>query len=285
MTIAPDANTETEAAVLAGIELATPRPLDDEGRFFTQLVPAGARAEVHDLYAFRESFAEHPHCKAGTVHVHDAASFVEYIAKHGLNASEVWADEARRGLVGVINAGAASDTSLDEGHAGHGDHRVVLELVHSDEWKTWAARDKEWIDQATFAEHLEDNAVNVVEPDGATMLEIAEFLQATRSSVAKSGINLGNGLVQLRYEESETATAGRSGDLEIPTTFTLLLAPFVGADRVPVTARFRYRLRGGQTVLSYALLKPEDIVRAAFNKIVEDVRGAISQPLFLGRPA
>lgn len=279
------AATETGAAVLAGMEIAEPQRLDADGRFFAQLVPAGATVKVHDLHAMHETFADHPHRKTGTVHVHDATSFIDYLTKHGLLASEVWADEARRGLVGVINSHATSDTGLDEGLAGHGDHRVVLELLHSQEWKTWTARDKEWLDQAAFAEHLEDNAIHVVEPDGATMLEIAEFLQATRSSEAKSGIRLDNGTIQLRYEETENATAGRYGDLEIPTTFTLLLAPFVGGERIPVKARFRYRIRGGQTVLSYALLHTDDIVHNAYAEIVDVVRGGVAQPVFLGRPA
>lgn len=279
-------NTNTEAAVRAGVLIAEPHRLDaTNGRFFAQVVPEGATVQVHDLDALKQELAEHPHRKTGTVHVHDAASFVEYIGKHGLAASEVWADQARQNLVGVINSHASSDTTLDEGIAGHGDHRVVLELLHSEEWKTWTAKDKHWLNQADFAEHLEDNAINVVHPDAATMLEIAEHFHATRSADIKAGTRTSNGIVQFRFEETETARAGEAGDMEIPTTFVVALAPYVGSDLVEVTARFRYRINGGKLTLSYALLNPGDIARGAFTDIVDNVRTEIAPPVYLGRPA
>ncbi|KAB2806961.1 DUF2303 family protein [Pimelobacter simplex] len=280
----PDHATDTEAAVRAGIAIAPPAPLGDSDRFFVQTVPAGAATHVHDLRALAEPLAEFPYRKKGTVHVHDARSFVEYVEKHQLSGTEVWADLSRRSLVAVINAGDESDSASDEGVAGHGDHRVVLELLHSDEWKTWTNRDKEWLDQATFAEHLEDHAINVVYPDAATMLEIAASLQATRTADIKAGVRLDNGQVQLRYEETETATAGQTGELEIPTIFVVALAPYVGAEPVEVEARFRYRLRQGNLLLSYALLNPADIARSVFTAIVDDVRGAVTAPVLLGRP-
>ncbi|UUW88360.1 YfdQ family protein [Pimelobacter simplex] len=281
----PDHATDTEAAVRAGIAIAPPAPLGDSDRFFVQTVPAGATTHVHDLRALAEPLTEFPYRKKGTVHVHDARSFVEYVEKHQLSGTEVWADLSRRSLVAVINAGEQSDDAADEGVAGHGDHRVVLELLHSDEWNTWTDRDKEWLDQATFAEHLEDHAINVVHPDAATMLEIAASLQATRTADIKAGIRLDNGQVQLRYEETETATAGQTGELEIPTIFVVALAPYVGAEPVEVEARFRYRLRQGNLLLSYALLNPADIARSVFTAIVDDVRGAVTAPVLLGRPA
>lgn len=277
---------DTDAAIQAGIELARPTPLSAaEGRFYTQVVPASAKVQVHDLNQLQQALAEHPHRKTGTVHVHDADSFVEYIEKHGLAATEVWADAARQGLVGVINAHAQTDAPDEEGLAGHGDHRVLLELIPSEEWKTWTVHDKKWLNQADFAEHLEDNAVNVVDPDAAFMLEVAQSFQATRSADFKAGTRLDNGLVQIRFEETGTATAGQSGDLEIPTAFTVLLAPFVGSAPVEVTARFRYRINGGNLFLSYALLNPGDIARSVFGDIVDSVRSAIEPPVYLGRPA
>lgn len=278
--------SDIDAAILAGIELSRPTPLSEvEGRFYTQLVPAGAKVEVHDLEQMAQALADHPHRKSGTVLVHDAASFVGYIEKHGLDATEVWADQAKRQLVAVINAHATTIAADDEGPAGHGDHRVALELIHSEEWVAWQVKDKTWMNQADFAEHLEDNAINVVDPDAATMLEIAESFQATRSADIKAGTRLNSGLVQIRYEETETARAGHTGEFEIPTEFTLMLRPFVGSAPVEVTARFRYRIAGGNLHLSYALLRAGDVARDSFTGIVDEVAAAVTQPVYLGRPA
>jgi uncharacterized protein YfdQ (DUF2303 family) len=279
-----NASNENHAAIDAGIALAEPHQVADG--LHTIVVPAGASVKEIDVKAFEDKYADKPRRKTGTVHVQSAASFVEYLAKHGLNASEVWADPARKGLVGVINAHSGSDTSLDEGDAGHGDHRILLELVPTPEWTAWLAHDKKWMDQQAFAEHLEDNAADVVVPDAATMLEIAQTFHATTGTVFKSAQRLHSGEVTLNYEESTGARAGEKGDLEIPTEFTLAIKPFAGQeDAAEVIARFRYRIRGGQLSLSYALVRPEDHARAVFDDIVADVDANISQPVYVGRPA
>jgi uncharacterized protein YfdQ (DUF2303 family) len=281
-------STHIQDAIDAGIEIAEPAPLGNGERFFTQLVPEGASVKVHDLDQLREQLSEHPHRKLGIVHVQDAESFILYVAKHQLEATEVWADGARRGLVGVINAHSESDDLIDEGTAGHGDHRIQLELVHSDEWKTWTGADKKWMNQVEFAQFLEDNAIDVVDypgADAATMLEVAEHFYATQTADFKRSERLDSGAIQLRYEETQQAKAGQAGDLEIPKQFVIGISPYVGGDPVEVTARFRYRIREGHLTMSYALLNSNTIERQAFLDIVQVVRDSVTPPVFLGRPA
>jgi uncharacterized protein YfdQ (DUF2303 family) len=285
----PDYTTDTQAAFDAGILLADPAELDaSEKRFLSQVLPAGASVHVHDLEALRQAYAEHPHRKVGIVHVQDAESFILYVSKHQLEATEIYADGARKGLVGIINAHAESDDTTDEGPAGHGDHRCALELVHSEEWTTWTGNDKKYMNQIEFAQFLEDNAVDVVDSPGAdpaTMLEVAEHFYATPNVDFKSSVRLDSGAVQLRYEETHAARAGQSGDLEIPKQFVLGISPFVGGDPVEITARFRYRIREGHLTMSYALLNAAQIERQAFLDIVQVVRDSVVPPVFLGRPA
>lgn len=277
---------EIESAIQAGIGLAGPRPLGSaETRFFTQVLPAGGVLATLDLVELEERFAPHPYRKQGTVHVQDGESFVTYLLKHGLPCTEVYADAHRRTLVGVINA--HEESTPDDGRenlAGHGDHRVRLELIATDSWSAWVSRDKKFMEQATFAEHIEDNAVDIVSPDAATMQEIVESITGSTSTDFKFAERTSDGQVQFRYEETQGARAGQSGDLEIPSTFTLSLRPFEGADPVEVTARFRYRIRGGSLSLSYALLNPDLILRQAFLDHVTHVEAAIVHPVFQGRP-
>lgn len=284
----PDAElkvfTENQTVLDAGIAIAEPKEITDGLR--TLVLPAGAKVHEIDVKAFEDKYADHPRRKTGTVHVQSDDSFVAYVAKHGLVATEVWADPARKQLVGVINAHAESDTGLDEGTAGHGDHLVSLELIHSPEWIAWTQHDKKWMDQQAFAEHLEDNAADVTTPDAATMLEIAQTFHATTGTLFKSAQRLHSGEVTLNYEESTGARAGEKGDLEIPTQFVLSINPYAGQDDVAqVVARFRYRIRQGQLSLSYALVRPEDHALAVFSGIVASVNDSINQPVYTGRPA
>lgn len=270
-------------AVTAGLLAAGPQQVTED--LFTQTVPDGARVERIDLRELEEKYSHHPRRKTGTVHVQDADSFTGYLRKHGREHTEVWADPARKTLVGVINAHAAAHDHEFDGLAGHRDHRVALELIHSDPWTAWTSRDKQWMDQATFAEHLEDNAADVIDPDAATMLEIAQHFHATTGVNFKSAQRLHSGEVSFIHEEQVGARAGQTGDIDIPTQFLLEVSPYAGMDALAqVIARFRYRIRQGQLSLSYALVRPEDHARSVFDTIVASVDADISQPIYTGRP-
>lgn len=286
-----DAGTnETAAAVLAGLDAADIKPhaLDDEGRFSAILV--GSDLRLVDTKALEADYdakygeIDQPRRKTGTVHVQDARSFINYLARHQVWGTEVFADAARQKLVGVINGHCESDDQMVFGDAGHGDHRVALELLPTPEWKAWIENDKKPLNQVAFAEHIEDNAADVVHPDAATMIEVASHLVATTSADFKQAVRLDNGQVQFRYEETVNASAGAAGDLEIPTEFTIAVAPFVGSDPVEIRARFRFRINGGKLILSYALLRPEQIARQAFLDHAEHVADSVDAPVFQGRP-
>jgi uncharacterized protein YfdQ (DUF2303 family) len=290
-TLGDFGENEIAAAVLAGYAMKPqPEALDTDGRFYAVPRPDGQTPHIIDTDALELDFtkkyekdADHPIRKKGTVFVQDAGSFIAYIEKHGLPETEVFADLGGMRLVGVVNAHAESVDDVEQA-AGHGDHRVVLELVQTDAWKAWVGRDKKPQTQEQFAEHLEDRANDVIYPDAATMLEIASSLLATTGGDFKSAFRLSDGQVRFRYEETTQARAGENGELEIPQTFTIAVAPFEGVDPVELQARFRYRLTAGNLSLFYALLNPNDIIRAAFVDYVDTVAEAITQPLFKGRP-
>ena len=278
-------------AIQAGLLIAESDPIGDSTRFFTQVVPAGAKLETFDLHQLEDAYADRPRRKTGVVHVRDADSFIGYLAKHGLDETEVWADTKGSALVGVINAhqaaegAAARQSDAVAGLAGHGDHRVLLELVLSKEWQTWTGLDRQWLTRQDFAEHIEDNAIDVIDPDGATMLEIAQSFQATLQADFKEAQRLSSGEVAFKYVETVQAQAGQAGEFEVPTSFTVAMSPFEGGDPVEVEAKFRYRLRAGELKVSYALTRPHDIQRQAYLDLVQAVDDGIPHPVFRGRPA
>ncbi len=283
--------TSVSDAIQAGLLIAEADRIGESDRFFTQLVPAGAKLEQIDLHKLEDAYADRPRRKTGVVHVRDAESFIVYLAKHGLPETEVWADTKGSALVGVINAhqaaqgDAASQSSDVEGLAGHGDHRVLLELVLSKEWQTWNQLDRQWLSRQDFAEHIEDNAIDVIVPDGATMLEIAQSFQATLNSEFKEAQRISSGEVAFKYVETVQAQAGQAGEFEVPTSFVVAMSPFEGGDPVEVEAKFRYRLRAGELKVSYALTRPHDIQRQAYLDLVQAVADGIPHPVFRGRPA
>ncbi|MFB7228481.1 DUF2303 family protein [Streptomyces fimicarius] len=223
-----------------------------------------------------------PARKSGTTVVRDVDSFLEYFDKHGDNYSEVYADVESRTITAVLDAHTAHDARWSG-------HRLELRLRATSAWKAWMGSDNELMSQAMFAEFIEDNLVDLVEPNAATMLELAQSFEATTSAEFQSSQRLDSGQRRFSFVEDVQAKAGAKGDIVIPATLTLALRPFEGCEAYKVTARFRYRLdrQKGELRLGFKIERPEDTLAAAFEDIRTLVDNGISEEIAVlnGTPA
>jgi len=272
-------DTNAQAIIDQVYVAATPDRITDD--LLTVIVPEGAELETIDL----RDHGDTPRRKTGAVKVADADSFVAYVRKHELPQTEVWADLVGTKIVAVINAHTESvPDEAQEGDAGHRDHRATLTVRKTDAWNAWTARDRGFMGQQEFAEHIEDRAIDIVKPTGADMLELAQSFQASQGVEFESSKRLSSGESQLVYKETVAAKAGQRGQLDIPSTIELALTPFEGAPAYKVTARFRYRIDHGRLLLSYALERPDDILREAFLDVVTLVEGDLDRKVYRGTP-
>jgi len=225
-----------------------------------------------------ERALDRPRRLTGTVTVEDTASFQAYVSKfYDVDYTTAWVDLDNCRVTGVLN-----DAKLD--HPGWRDHRAVLQLVRTPEWKRWLGLDGKIGSQETFARHIELSEPDIVSPDAAELLELAQTFHATTSSEFRSGLRLSTGEVQFQYVEETNATAGSKGDLTIPKEFGLLISPFRGEQPVPVTALLRYRVRDGQLAIGYELVRPDDVEASVMERIANDLRDSIER-VYLGSPA
>jgi uncharacterized protein YfdQ (DUF2303 family) len=278
--------TDTQPIIDAATRAAEPKVLNDSERFHVVVSPTG-QVHLYDLFAEAEKHSTAniaPARKTGTYQVHDASSFVAYIAKHGNPDTEVWADTVNAKITGVINAHIAGGPN----NAQFEDHKVAYSVQLTEAWKAWASRDGKLDSQSDFAELIEDRALDIVQPAAADMLELAQTFQATIGVSFESSKRLSSGERQLAYREQVDAKAGRAGQMDIPETFVLGVRPFEGADPYKVTARLRYRITDGVLRIGYKLERPEDVMREAFLGVVAKVQTGISEldrlnsPIFLG---
>lgn len=271
-------NGDVQAIIDVAMAASKPQPIGDEGRFFVTVLPENQAHFVIDLESERDHLRERPRRKTGTYHVRDAASLNAYLDKHEMPETELWADANRLAVTAVINGHAATD-------AGHGDHRAVMTLTHTPEWKAWIERDRKMFGQLEFAEHIEDRLTDIVDPPAADMLELVQTFIAKRALAFESGKSLSTGQVQLEYRETIEAKAGHKGRLEIPQRFTLLVAPFEGSAVVSMSARLRYRITEGDLRLGFFLDRPAQVIRDAFADVVNGIAENNPSPLFHGTPA
>lgn len=269
---------DVQAAIEAGIALSGPKRLDEDGRFYSVLAPAGAEHHVIDVEEHRDRFLDFPRRKTGTFQVHTGAAFIAYLAKHALEETEVWADIERRTVTAVINA-------HDKAVAGWGDHRVELKLQHTPAWSTWTKHDGANLAQSAFAELLDDRAQDVVDPDAATLMEITRSFKAAKKVAFESGTHLSTGQVQFVYREDVEGTAGTKGELSMPEQFWIALTPFEGGQTYKVLARLRFSISQGGLLLKYVLDRPAEYVRTAFDDVLDLIRAGVEAPVFHGRSA
>jgi uncharacterized protein YfdQ (DUF2303 family) len=262
---------ETEAAVVADLaaHAQTPHELDP-AKIHT--IRDGAR--VVDL----ESYLERPRRKTGVYSPATVASLIDYVGEHSSAHTTLWVDKLASKVTAVINDHAESEP-------GWGDHRAVVQLQPSPEWKHWSSQDGQFLDQESFAEHLQDGIEEIRDPAAAIMLEVAESMQGATKADWKTATRLDNGEVSLAYHEQIEATAGRKAHLEIPQAFTLAVSPFYGEQPFALTARLRYRIREGSLRIGYRLNRPHDVVMAVLDGIAERLRREAGCPnVYLGAP-
>lgn len=243
-------------------------------------VVALGRGEVRQIDLTGPEHTGKPPRKTGTTLVRDVDSFMAYFDKHGTDDSEVYADVERRTITAVLDAHTAED-------ARWGSHRLQLTLRETTAWRAWLSMDGQLVPQAAFAEFIEDNLVDLVEPTAATMLELAESFEVTTSAEFQSSQRLDSGARRFSYVEEQTGKAGHKGDITIPATLTLALRPFEGSEPYKVTARFKYRLdkAKGALTLGFKIERPGDTLTAAFEDIRTLIDSAVPMAVLNGAPA
>jgi uncharacterized protein YfdQ (DUF2303 family) len=226
-----------------------------------------------------------PERKTGIARVYDADSFGAYFTKHAQDEqSDIYGDPYGPAIVGVLNGHGRSEPDALAQINGFGDHRVELIFRQTPAWKRWSSLDGQLSNQVTFAQHLEDSLPDVVEPEGASMLELAQSFQAHTKVQFESGKDLGSGQRQLVYREEIAASAGAKGDITIPKEFVIGIAPYEGCGLYRVTARLRYRISDGTLTIGYKLDRPEDVLRVAFDEVLQRVQQASDRIALLGQP-
>jgi uncharacterized protein YfdQ (DUF2303 family) len=273
-----DLSTTNDSGVAALLNTATtyaagltePHQLTEDATVAQQILPPGySRVEI-DL----EKYAANPRRARGQVVLEDTASFVEYVNRFASDAAIAY----------VSIDGPRVDLRLDD-HApttaatvapGWAEWKTVLAWRPSLLWAHWLGGNNKFMDQEHFAEHVEEGARSIVEPDASTLLEIAQTFKAQQTSQIAIARRLQSGELKFEWNESIDARAGRGDDeITIPDKITLLLAPFEGAERIHVEARLRFRLGSGsdkKLTLGYLLDNPRQILRDAVDREVGILR-------------
>jgi uncharacterized protein YfdQ (DUF2303 family) len=266
-----DGGAVPESAVVADLAEQALGVVQSEGA--AHIVMGDAR--VIDL----ERHAAAPWRPRGTAYPKSVDAFVAYVRRHLTGSTTVWVEPLEGKVVAVLN-----DHREGQGPE-WGDLRAELILPVTPEWTHWTSRDRRFGSQQEFAEHVEDGLDDVRDPAGATLLEIAQTMQATVNAEFRSASRLHDGTIAMQWTEHIDARAGSAGDLTIPQEITLGLAPFYGEQPYEVRARIRYRISGGNLTIGYVLDRPDVVIRDCLTGIRERLSEEFGDGVFIGQPA
>ncbi|UXY13837.1 YfdQ family protein [Chitiniphilus purpureus] len=261
-------------------------------------VPHNHKAELlPDL----EKHLPQPLRKKAHVILNDATSFIWYVKEHGSLAScriYLQADypKGKVDFLGVIN-----DHTADEAH--WRDHTASFSPAKSIEWQRWLEKNRTAMSQLEFATWIEDNMQDIATvtgmPTAAQMLELALTFEAVSDKKFKSATRIQSGGIDLEYVDREDdATRQRMKMFE---RFTIgipaFAAPITEANKpgqdtgepparvaYRIDARLKYRIRDGVLQLWYELVRPDKVLEAASQDIVQKIQHEAGFPLLAGSP-
>lgn len=254
----------------------------DEGKPYVILRDADGSERVE----FIDARFQQPARSKGTIPVNDVPTFLALWDRYSNMDSLIYGTLHPAQFIAVINDNCSDS---DEREPGWRDWRIAYLLQHSKEWKEWTGRNRQPFGGTDkFAMWLEDQLPDIVKPGGAELLQIALTFRVGENIQFRQAIRLDNGQIDLDYtrivEGSATGQAGRK--VQIPEQFTIEVPVFDGLDapKYRVEARFRYRLNNGALSLWYELIRPDDVLAAAFRAVYDAIAKGAKQGILYGKP-
>ncbi|HAW46285.1 MAG TPA: hypothetical protein DCX34_03470 [Roseovarius sp.] len=258
----------------------------------------GNEPRLAGLKMLAEEWRTRPQRRRGTARVGDVASLCALINRQRTEHSVVFAnsDWKKPSIEAVIDY--HSRTATDP--ADNGGHRIRYDFPFSDEWKTWLQHDGKAMDQAEFAEFVEERApdmTTLVEAEAAhyarelqissigtpaQIFELARGLEINVASKVKQNVKLQSGEAKLVFEEEHS---GRDGaPITVPGAFALSIPLFYNQDPITVPVRLRYRVAGGAIVWVYKLFRVDRMVAEAVDHAKTEVAQETGLAVYEGQP-
>lgn len=271
----PRCNADVPARIMlqAGAALANPRKNPDaHGAHFVVLPPGHSVGELP-----RDPRPDHP---KALVRLRDAPSFIGYVNDHKFSDSRIFASLEPARFLAVIDEFAADpELSVNE-QAAWREFRVDFTVPPSREWLLWNKANRQHMSQLGFAEFLEDNLPDVMTPDGATLLEMANNFEAAQTGSFVATQRLQDGSHNLQWRADNNA----AGTVRLPQQITLLIPVFENDQPATLDARLRYRINDGKLAIWYELIRPHKVLEAAFRNTWKRIANETGVPILLGSP-
>lgn len=222
-----------------------------------------------------------------------AGSFITYVndfvRNDDLAKSRLYVDEFRGRLGGSfpgeqrirsITMNCILDDPAAHDAPQHRDHSAHLELTVSDQFLKWLAINDRPLSHGEIVEFLDDNVMDILDPEPGRMMEIIQNFSATKQVSFHSGSRLDSGDIQFQFTEETTAKGNHVETF--PGSFSIGVPIFPGDDPYRMEVLVRYTLREGSLRMRFVIRRPELYVEDAADRKLEEIHKATGlAPLFM----
>ncbi len=235
--------------------------------------------------------------KAGTARVTTLESFVDLVNRHKTPESVIFAetDWQNPSLTAVIDY----HENLSGGQADNGRHRVLYEFPRSQEWDAWSGIHGQPLDQATFAEFIEDHIADLSAPDTMEeedfrtkfgfkvaypneLVALSRGLAVHTETRVKSNLVLQSGEGEITWDEEHKDASGNK--LTVPGMFILSIPAFHMGETMRIPVRLRYRVRAGALSWTVLLYRPDVFITQEVLRNLQTAAAETELPKFVGAP-
>lgn len=203
-------------------------------------------------------------------------SFIDYVKEHKVPATRIYVTSATV-IIAVINHAAKGDPQWN-------DHQAELTLKQTPQWNVWKGQSGKSMNQRDFAQFIEDNASDIIEPKGAELLDLIRTIKASQTLELGGEVNEKGDLTSQIFELRANTKTGARLDIELPGSFKIALSPYEDGSIAAIECRLRFKIEAPKMSLSYEIRHIDRIEREAVDKIAWNVRTMTEVPVWYGTP-
>lgn len=275
---------------------------------------------VTDLKATRDAYRDRPERYQGTAELTTLQSLIDHARRFRTEDSALfgWTDTKAPTLTTVLDYHESREDD-GTGHPQFGEHRGIHKFPLSDEWTAWTEANGAVMNQAEFAEWVENRMADLMDPppnlakpkkadaggdfgkltpdeelaryllllggDIATpsrMVELSRGLSVRAEQRVHQHQKLQSGEAQIQFTEEHTDEQGQP--LKVPNLFLIAIPVFKEGEFYRIAVRLRYRISGGRAVWFFELYRHDRVFDHAFREACEKASQETGLPLFYGKP-
>lgn len=251
-----------------------------------------------------DNYLTAPERRKGQANVTTLESFIALTNRYRDADSSMFCDPTFNAatLTAVLNYNRSGSEAAQR----FGDHRVHYPFPYSEQWKTWTSVNGRWMKMVDFAQFMEDNVLDLIQPEAidpkggiSQMLrmldrqagspeQIIALSKGMKINVKKQlhqAIDLNSGEVQFQFDVANS----NKDNLPVvaPGAFVISIPVFHQGDPLQLGVLFRYRApenQGEALLFRCDLYRPDQVFEFALQEALDEAVKDTALPLYFGDP-